>query len=96
MGAVDFSAQELARESTSQIFFRQLIGNGFKDPEGDDLKIPYLAAGVPTDLNPSREAWSFIVPLFPSCATAGTCCRNFKPRMPALFCKMRVIASFNR
>ena len=45
MGAVDFSAQELARKSTSQIFFRQLIGNGFKNAEGNDLKIPYLVVG---------------------------------------------------
>jgi hypothetical protein len=45
MGAADFSAQKLARKSTSQIFFRQLIGNGFKNAEGNDLKIPYLVVG---------------------------------------------------
>jgi len=47
MGAVDFKAGEVDRVSTSQIFFRELINNGFKDGEGEDLKIPYfVVAGL--------------------------------------------------
>lgn len=47
MGAVDFMAGESDRVSTSQIFFRDLINNGFKDGEGNELKIPYfVVAGL--------------------------------------------------
>lgn len=42
MAQADASADELKRITTSQVFFRQLINNGFKNSEGKDLKIPYL------------------------------------------------------
>lgn len=47
MGAVDFKANEVDRVSTSQIFFRDLINNGFRDGAGNELKIPYfVVAGL--------------------------------------------------
>lgn len=42
MGQADFNVQEMDRITTSQVFFRDLINNGFKDSNGKDLKIPSL------------------------------------------------------
>ena len=42
MAEVDFSAEDMNRISTSQVFFRQLVSNGFQDGNGKDLKVPYM------------------------------------------------------
>jgi nicotinate phosphoribosyltransferase len=44
MAAADFAAGQTERQSVFQVFFRDLIPNGFKDSDGRDLRIPYLVA----------------------------------------------------
>jgi len=42
MAQADFASGDQNRISTSQVFFRQLLNNGFKDFQGKDLKVPYM------------------------------------------------------
>jgi nicotinate phosphoribosyltransferase len=47
MGQADFDAGEIGREATSQVFFRQLVNNGFRGAESEPLKVPYfVVAGL--------------------------------------------------
>jgi nicotinate phosphoribosyltransferase len=47
MGQADFDEGDMERESTSQVFFRQLVNNGFRNAESEALKVPYfVVAGL--------------------------------------------------